>query len=178
MAENNRIKVEFKPNAQDLSMLKRAFKTMPKDMQDILRAETQRMVGDLANKMRSKAHFAPNRRQALLVEKSIKANKDRLPSITAGGGRRVPVSRKKTPGSPQPLMGDMLFGAEFGVRQGGKGTFPQGGLKFAPYSGKQGRGSKGYFIFPTLRANQEKIRRDYLETVYKVLKRKWGPDNG
>jgi len=175
---NERVKIEFKPDAQDLTMLRRAFKTMPKEMQEILRKETQHMVGELANKMRSKAHFSPNRSQALLVEKSIKANKDRLPSITAGGGRRVPVTRKKTPGSPQPTMGDMLFGAEFGATKNGKGTFPQGGVKFAPYSGRQGNGSKGYFIFPTLRANQERIRRDYLETVYKVLKRKWGPDNG
>lgn len=178
MSENTKIKIDIKLDKQDAQMLNHAFKVMPKDFQDALRRMNQRMVGELVAKMQQKANFAPNRKQAMLLARSLKANKDRYPSITVGGGRRAPVQRKSTAGSPKPIMSDLLFGAEFGVKQGGPGTFPQGGAKFAPYSGRQGRGAKGYFIFPTLRANQDHIRKTYLETVYKLLTREWGPENG
>ena len=176
MADNTRVKIDLQMNADDKRMLFSAFKTMPKEAQDVLRKETQKLVGVLADEMKRKAATAPNPQQAMLLARSIKANKDRVPSITVGGARKIPVKRAKTPGSPQPMQSDFLFGAEFGVREGGPGTFKQGGRKFAHYSGRMGRGSRGYFIFPTLRKNQEKIRRDYLETVYKLLKKKWGPN--
>jgi len=176
MATNNKVKIDIQMDKQDKDMLFKAFKTLPKEAQDVLRAETQKLVGTLAEEMKRKAATAPNPKQAMLLARSIKANKDRVPSITVGGGRKVPVQRKKTPGSPQPMQSDLLFGAEFGVRQGGPGTFKQGGRKFANYSGRMGKGSRGYFIFPTLRKNQERIRRTYLETVYKLLRKKWGPD--
>lgn len=176
MANSNKVKIDIQMDKQDKDMLFKAFKTLPKEAQDALRAETQKLVGTLADEMKRKAATAPNPKQAMLLARSIKANKDRVPSITVGGGRKVPVQRKKTPGSPQPVQSDLLFGAEFGVRQGGPGTFKQGGRKFANYSGRMGKGSRGYFIFPTLRKNQDRIRRTYLETVYKLLKKKWGPD--
>jgi hypothetical protein len=171
-----KIKIDIQMDAADKKMLFAAFKTMPKEATEQLRKETQQLVGTLAEEMKRKAATAPNPQQAMLLARSIKANKDRVPSITVGGGRKVPVKRAKTPGSPQPLQSDFLFGAEFGVRDGGPGTFAQGGRKFAHYSGRMGKGSRGYFIFPTLRKNQERIRREYLGTVYKLLKRKWGPD--
>lgn len=176
MADNNKVKIDIQMDKHDKEMLFKAFKTMPKDAQDVLRAETKKLVGVLAEEMKRKAALAPNPAQAMLLARSIKANKDRVPSITVGGARKIPVKRKKTAGSPQPMQSDFLFGAEFGVRDGGPGTFKQGGRKFAHYSGRMGRGSRGYFIFPTLRKNQEKIRRDYLETVYKLLKKDWGPN--
>jgi hypothetical protein len=172
----DKIKIDIQMDAADKKMLFTAFKTMPKEAQNVLRKETQKLVGTLAEEMKRKAASAPNPQQAVLLARSIKANKDRVPSITVGGGRKVPVKRKKTPGSPQPTQSDFLWGAEFGVRDGGPGTFKQGGRKFAYYSGRMGRGSRGYFIFPTLRRNQERIRRDYLETVYKLLKKTWGPN--
>lgn len=158
----------------DKQMLFKAFKVMPKEAQDALRVETQKLVGSLADEMKRKAATAPNPAQAMLLARSIKANKDRVPSITVGGARKIPVQRKKTPGSPQPMQSDFLFGAEFGVKDGGPGTFKQGGRKFAHYSGRMGRGARGYFIFPTLRKNQERIRREYLATVYKLLNKRWG----
>ena len=178
MTENTRIKIDIKMDKSDQQMLMHAFKVMPKDVQDALRRMNQKMVGKLVEQMKQKAHFAPNRKQALLLANSLKANKDRYPSITVGGARKAGVQRKATAGSPKPIMSDLLFGAEFGVKQGGPGTFPQGGKKFAQYSGRQGRGAKGYFIFPTLRANQENIRKTYLETVYKLMTKEWGPDHG
>lgn len=176
MADNAKVKIDIQMDKTDKQMLMHAFKVMPKDAQDVLRRETQKLVGMLADEMKRKAATAPNPQQAILLARSIKANKDRVPSITVGGGRKVPVKRKKTAGSPQPMQSDFLFGAEFGVREGGPGTFKQGGRKFAHYSGRMGRGSRGYFIFPTLRKNQAYIRRTYLETVYKLLKKDWGPD--
>lgn len=176
MATSNKVKIDIQMDKHDKEMLFKAFKTMPKDAQDVLRAETKKLVTILAEEMKAKAASAPNPAQAMLLARSIKANRDRVPSITVGGGRKIPVKRNKTAGSPQPMQSDFLFGAEFGVRDGGPGTFKQGGRKFAHYSGRMGRGSRGYFIFPTLRKNQEKIRTKYLETVYKLLRKEWGPD--
>jgi len=176
MATNNKVKIDIQMDKSDKEMLFKAFKTMPKEAQDLLRVETKKLVGTLADEMKQRAASAPNPVQAMLLARSIKANKDRVPSITVGGGRKIPVQRKKTAGSPQPTQSDFLFGAEFGVQDGGPGTFKQGGRKFAHYSGRMGKGSRGYFIFPTLRRNQERIRRTYLETVYKLLKKTWGPD--
>jgi hypothetical protein len=176
MSDNTRIKIDMQMDRSDKQMLFKAFKVMPREAQDELRRETQKLVGTLAEEMKRKAATAPNPAQAMLLARSIKANKDRVPSITVGGARKIPVQRKKTAGSPQPMQSDFLFGAEFGVRDGGPGTFKQGGRKFAHYSGRMGRGSRGYFIFPTLRRNQERIRRDYLATVYRLLNKRWGPN--
>ena len=183
----DKIKIDIQMNAEDKRMLYAAFKTMPKDAQTLLRTETQKIVVNLVSQIKRAAGPAPGgvskiggKGQAILLAESIKANKDRVPSITVGGSRKVKVNRKKTPGSPAPTYSDLLFGTEFGAsgRKNQPGTFPNGGAKFQPYSGpgSNGRGSKGYFIFPTLRRNQERIRRDYLETVYKLLRKDWGPD--
>lgn len=52
-------------------------------------------------------------------------------------------------------------GLEFGSNQ-----YPQ----FGPYSGREGRGSKGKFIYPTLRANQAYIVREWQQAFSKIVK--------
>ena len=154
-------------------MLMQAFKVMPKEAQTKLRAHNKVMMASLATKMQSAARNSRNPKQAQIVAKSIKANSDRFPSLTIGGARKAPVSRKGTGKSPKPTYGELLYGVEFGAGKK-NGFLPNGGRRFPIWSGREGNGSRGYFIFPTLRKNQERIRQDYLETVYKILKRRWG----
>lgn len=45
--------------------------------------------------------------------------------------------------------------------------------QFRPWSGQQGRGSKGKFIYPTLRRIQPDIIRRWEEALAKIMK-KWG----
>lgn len=174
----DRVTVRLELNQEDYRTLMAAFRKMPKEAQDELRVTTKRMTGVLAFKIQQAATYAPNPHQARIVARSIKANKDRFPSITVGGARRAPVSRRATPNNPKPTYGELLFGTEFGAKKPGPNTFPSGGRKFPPTSGRYKSGSRGYFIFPTLRKNQETIRRDYLATVEKILKKKWGKPSG
>jgi hypothetical protein len=52
-------------------------------------------------------------------------------------------------------------GYEFGSKK-----YPQ----FPTWSGRFGRGSKGYFIYPTLRENQSELVRQWEEAFSKILK--------
>lgn len=45
-------------------------------------------------------------------------------------------------------------------------------VQFAPWSGREGRGSRGKFIYPTLRAMQPFIVNEWQEAFNKIL-RKW-----
>jgi len=170
---SDRITVKLELDEDDYRTLMAAFRTMPKEAQDELRIVNKRMTSNLVQKMVSAAAYAPNPRQALIVARSMKANKDRVPSITIGGARKAPVKRRATANNPKPTYGELLFGTEFGAVQPGPNTFPQGGRKFPAYSGRFKSGSRGYFIFPTLRKAQPQIRRDFLYTVDKIIKKKW-----
>jgi hypothetical protein len=169
----DRITVRIELDEQEYRSLMAAFRTMPKEAQDELRTTNKRMVGNLVHKMEQAAAYAPNPAQARLVARSLKANKDRVPSITVGGARRAPVNRRSSANNPKPTYGQLLFGTEFGAVQPGPNTFKQGGRKFPAYSGRFKSGSRGYFIFPTLRKAQPQIRRDFLATVDKVIRKKW-----
>lgn len=173
MTDNKRITVKLELDDEDYRTLMAAFRTMPKEAQTELRETNKRMVGNLVQKMQNAAVYAPNPAQARLVARSLKANKDRVPSITVGGARKAQVSRKPTAKNPKPTFGDLLFGTEFGAVQPGPNTFKQGGRKFPAYSGRYKSGSRGYFIFPTLRKAQPQIRRDFLATMDKIIKKKW-----
>lgn len=45
--------------------------------------------------------------------------------------------------------------------------------QFPGYSGRQGRGSRGWFIYPTLRRNQKEIVRQWTKAFNRILD-KWG----
>lgn len=109
------------------------------------------------------ADQAPFTAQAQRVASTVKAQKDRVPSITVGG------SRGRFSGGAS--AGVAVFGSEFGANEGG--DLRNGGRRFPDRSPSMGRGSSGYWIFPTLRALQPQLVRDWKEAVDKIL-RKWG----
>lgn len=83
-----------------------------------------------------------------LVAPSIKSVRGRNPTVRMGGRRKLPRSgdgwgpRKRT--GPRQTIGDVVFGAEFGSNQ------PQ-------FPGHPHRGNHGWFLFPVVRANMERI---------------------
>jgi hypothetical protein len=79
----------------------------------------------------------------------VRAQKDRLPVIVAGGNRRV--GRNRVP------VYKVLFGAEFGA------------LTLAQFRIFK---SGGYFFFITVDDNSEYIQREYLDAIDEV-NRKW-----
>jgi len=82
----------------------RAFSVLPKEAQDALRDRSQELSKLLAAKLKVAA--SADSRQAALMATTVKANRDRVPSITAGGTRKV--GRNKVPAYK------ILFGSEFG----------------------------------------------------------------
>lgn len=165
---SDKIKIDVKPDKEDYRMLMQAFKVMPKEAQKELRASNKRQMTMLANKIKSAARNGRSNNQQEIVATSIRANSDRFPSIVIGGSRLARVSRKVTAKSPKPAVGQLVFGVEFGAGDTKNGRLPNGVRRFPT------RSKLGYFIFPTLKRNQERIRQDYLETVYKLLKKRWG----
>ena len=172
MPNNAGIGVQLEMNPADRRALMAAFKIMPKEAQDELRTANKKMVSKIAEQMKAAAPSAANPKQAILLARSIKANKDRIPSISVGGGRRAPVSRKATQRSLKPTYGELLA-AEFGAKAPGPNTFPQGARKFAPRSGYSKGQPRGYFVFPTLRKAQPAIRREFLQTMDRIIRKRW-----
>lgn len=106
-----------------------AFRYLPKAASQALRERSLELAGTLASDVQSAARAEGG--QAALMAGLIKAKRDRIPAVKAGGSRRV--GRNRAPAFK------LLFGAEFGADQ-----YPQ----FKPH-----RGTRGYFMFPTIRGN-------------------------
>jgi hypothetical protein len=99
----------------------RAFRQLPKDANNELRDRAKSLAQTLAGKVKAAAASDPSPQAALLVP-TIRARRDRVPVIAAGGSKRV--GRKRVPAWA------VLFGAEFGSNR-----FTQFGK---PHSGRQG----------------------------------------
>jgi hypothetical protein len=115
---------------------------------------------------------APMPRQTAIVAQTVRANKDRIPNVTIGG------SRGRASGGAN--AGILLFGNEFGSDRnafGSAGNFPNGGYKFPARTPREGRGNRGYWIFPTLKAMQPEITRRWKNAVGEVYEN-WTRTNG
>jgi hypothetical protein len=124
----------------------RAFKKWPDDAITEIRAAGFSIAGYVATKIRASARLNA---QSALIAPTVRAQKDRLPVIVAGGARRV--GRNRVPAYK------VLFGAEFGAV-----TLAQ----FRAFN------SGGYFFFVTVDAESEYIQREYLAAVDEI-NRKW-----
>jgi hypothetical protein len=123
------------------------FAALPKDADKEMRAASLSIAGVLAVDIRSAARA--NAQSALMVP-TIRAQRDRVPTVVGGGTRRV--------GSNRVPAYKVLFGAEFGSHA----------LKqFRPFDGT------GYFFFPTVEAKRGYIDTEFNEAADEVLK-KWG----
>jgi hypothetical protein len=97
--------------------------------------------------------------QAALVATTVRRKSDRVPAVVAGGSRRI---RPNTRPKRKVSAGDVALGAEFG---GGRRPATR---QFPPYSGH-----RGYWFWPTVRAQLPEIGRRYIKAL-DTLARKWG----
>ena len=135
-----------------LKMLRR----LPKEANAELRAEVQRLTEGHAVAIRRAMASYGDRRLALLGAQ-VRAAKDRVPTIRVGKAARLDVS-----GNPRGL--DVLYGAEFGADQTGRNAW-----RFPPRTPALGRGNVGYTIYPSLRARQPQLVRDWETAVLKAV---------
>lgn len=176
MSDKETIKMTV--DSKDLRELYDVFKKLDKETNAALREEVWHLSDFMARGIRTAAEYAPMPNQARLIADTVRANKDRIPNVTVGGSKYLKVSRKGTPGNPRPRAGQLLFGSEFGGTATGYGLVPNATdnrqRRFPFWSGRYGRGSRGYWIFPTLRKMQPKITHDYHALIDRYIKKIWG----
>ena len=164
MAEKQTIKVRMDITPEIRELLK-VLNLMDNESKNELKEKVKGIAGWVAEDIKRAAARAPMPRQAMKVAQTTRANKDRVPSVTIGG------SRVKFSGGA--VSGDVLYGSEFGADPTSiSGRFPNGGRRFPYRSPQRGAGSEGYWIYPTLRANQPRITKEWHEAVDDVLS-KW-----
>jgi len=158
----------FAYDKKELSKIIRAFKGMDEAAQEEAKREVNALAKELTNKIQSAARSAPNPNVASRVADGIKVS-----ATSKVGEIRIGFAQQKFSGgaTTQFNLGGtgkgsggngLLAGAEFGSKK-----HPQ----FAPRSARFGqRGNAGYFIYPTLRANQAEIIAKWEDAFSKIVK--------
>jgi len=164
MAES-RTSITVKPDLGDYRGLLKALSVMDKESQGKLKNEVYSISSWVAGGIKTSAYVGARfPAQAAVVAATVRPSRDRVPTIYVGGAKgRV---------SGGANAGQLLFGNEFGGERNAKGslsTFPNGGFKFPERSDREGRGNKGYWIFPTLKVMQPTIKRRWQESCVNVL---------
>jgi len=145
--------ISLVPVDKDYRALLRAFGKMD----DIAKNDMKKIAQDLAERgaayAQGSASRAPyNTKQAVAVADSIKVSKsDKAPSFSIGGRAKV--------GSSAFSAGYVIMGSEFGSKQ-----YKQ----FPKRSPSQGRGNKGWWLYPAMSRFQPTIAKEWLAGFEKV----------
>jgi len=110
-----------------------AFRHLPREANNSLREQSMRLAASLAGHVAGAARA--DSPQSALMAPTVKAIRDRVPAISAGGTARV--------GRNQKPAFKILFGSEFGAR-----TYRQ----FRPHLG-----TGSYWMFSTVQKNEAEL---------------------
>jgi len=137
----------------DLRKIYAAFKAM--DDEAVLQAKnvSNGLATYLKGKIENTAGNANNRVASIIASGSTVSKSSKTGDISFGFARQ----RLSGGGTTQQLWGGYEFGSN---------KFKQ----FPVWSGREGRGSRGWFIYPTLRAEQPKIVDQWEAAFSKILK--------
>jgi hypothetical protein len=144
----------------DQTQLRAVFKAL-KNMDEEATQEAKRQSGALAEFARAEVIQTAGSLQSSKVASRI-ADGSRVKKSSRIGEITYGFASQKFSGGATTK--DIWGGSEFGSNK-----FKQ----FPVWSGRQGRGSKGWFIYPTLRRIQPEIVARWTESFSKVLK-EWG----
>ena len=137
----------------ELRAIVRSFKAMDDEATD----QAKKVTSELADFVRGKIIDAANRTNNLLDNRVAAGSKvsksSKIGEISFGFAR----DRVSGGGTTQQLWG----GAEFGSNR-----YKQ----FPIWSGREGRGSRGWFIYPTLRSVQPEILKRWEQSFSKIVK--------
>jgi hypothetical protein len=146
--------------ALDQTQLRLVFKAL-KNMDEEATAEAKRQSGALAEFAKAEVSQTAGSLQSRKVASRI-ADGSRVKKSSRIGEITYGFASQKFSGGATTK--DIWGGSEFGSNK-----FKQ----FPVWSGRQGRGSKGWFIYPTLRRIQPEIVARWTDSFSKVLK-EWG----
>jgi hypothetical protein len=124
----------------------RALRNLPKDATVEMREAAQKLSTDLAKEVAAAGRAEGS--QAALVSTTVKAMKDRVPVIQAGGAKKL--GRNKKPAYK------LLFGSEFGSN-------------YYEQFGKPHIGNDSYWFFKTVDENQVEISAAWLEAADEII---------
>lgn len=133
----------------------KAFKAMDEEAVNAAKRESNALAEFLAQKIREKASSRTFANAAVMrvAEGGRVSKSSKIGEISYGF-----ASQKFSGGGDTKTL---WAGLEFGSKK-----YPQ----FPTWSGRKGRGGKGYFIYPTLRENQSELVRQWEEAFSKILK--------
>jgi hypothetical protein len=130
-----------------------AFKGMDEQAVSQAKAVSNGLATYVQSKIISSAGNRPNKAAARIAQGSRVSKSSKIGELSFGF-----VSQKFSGGgTTQQLWGGYEFGSN---------KFKQ----FPVWSGREGRGSRGYFIYPTLRAEQPHIINEWENAFTKILK--------
>jgi hypothetical protein len=129
-----------------------AFRRLPKEASKELRDANQSISEELRDLIRSAA--AGSDKQSALMVPTIKSRRDRVPSIEAGGTRKV--GRHKVPAYK------LVYGSNFGA------TYLH---QFRKHNG--GAGSEDYWFFTTVEHNEARLVEQWTQAADRILN-DWG----
>ena len=166
---DTRTTIKIQPDMRDLRDTLKALNKMDKEANTELKDDVQSITMWMANAIQQAGFAHPiYPKQAAIVARTVRGNRDRIPSVTIGG------SKGRVSGGAN--AGQLLFGNEFGGDRnafGNKTAFKNGGFRFPPRTDREGRGNVGYWIFPTLKENQTTLTDKWKAAVQRVFD-KWG----
>ena len=137
----------------DLRGITRAFKAMDEGAVTQAKAVSNGLATYVQSKIISSAGNRPNKAASRIAQGSRVSKSSKIGELSFGF-----VSQKFSGGATtQQLWGGYEFGSN---------KYKQ----FPVWSGRQGRGSRGYFIYPTLRAEQPHIIAQWESAFSKILK--------
>lgn len=137
----------------DLRGIYSAFKGMSDEAVAAAKQESNALASYLQGKIRSTASNAFNRAAAIIAEGSTVSKSSKTGELSFGFARQ----KLSGGGTTQQLWGGYEFGSN---------RFKQ----FPVWSGREGRGSRGWFIYPTLRAEQPYILNEWENAFSRILK--------
>lgn len=137
----------------DLRGIIRAFKAMDEEAVSQAKGVSNGLATYLQSKIIGSASNARNRAASKIADGSRVSKSSKVGELSFGF-----VSQKFSGnGTTQQLWGGYEFGSN---------KFKQ----FPVWSGKEGRGSRGYFIYPTLRKEQPYLVNEWENAFTKILK--------
>jgi hypothetical protein len=140
-------------NKQELRSVLSAFKAMDEEAVKQAKSVSNGLATYLQSKIIGAASSRPNQAAARIAQGSRVSKSSKIGELSFGF-----VSQKFSGGgTTQQLWGGYEFGSN---------KFKQ----FPVWSGREGRGSRGYFIYPTLRAEQPHLIGQWLNAFDRILK--------
>jgi len=137
----------------DLRKVYGAFKAMDEQAVAEAKRESNALATYLQDKIQGAAGSSNNRVAPIIAAGSVVSKSSRTGDISFGFARQ----KLSGGGTTQMLWGGYEFGSN---------KYKQ----FPVWSGREGRGSRGWFIYPTLRAEQPYIINEWENAFSRILK--------